>query len=178
VNELRNEIINYIATHKDKTKTQIANNLKRNRNQTFDIINELVNDGIVMSVEGELSFQPIPISHPSELLPVYLFPKIDYKKIFFKWKGIKKLTTAQKYSIYETALANILPNLNMGVIFLWYSSLAHGNEMAKISEGKLVESRDSITKILNLVYQLDHVTSNNVKSAIKGRLLDYQNTLV
>ncbi len=178
MNELRNEIIDYIATHKDKTKTQIADNLKRNRNQIFNIINDLVNDGIVMSAGGNLSLQPIPQFYPRDLLLIYAIREIDYKKIFSKWNGIKKLTAAQKHSIYQTALANILPNLNMGMTFFWYSSLAHGNEMAKVSERKLVESRDSITNILNLVYQLDRDTSNNLKSSIKGRLLDYQNSLV
>lgn len=181
----RNKILDFVAKHPLRSKSNVISGVGGNRNDNLKEINLMIKNGIILVEYYENDPQ-------TELLSLYQNPEqgdkametisklsggINYSSFFEKWNN-KKLTQRDRNAIYDTAMVNILPNLDMGQIFLWYSCATHGDKMSRHSEKDLIKVRNEINHVIRLVHNLDPAVCELVKTSIKGRLMDSNHRLL
>jgi len=174
--------LEYLAKNPKSNKNQVISGIRRNRNQVSQQIDILIEDGILISESGNatqpfiLSIYPHAGKLDKNMYILEMATNLPYHTYFSKYQK-KKLTYKDKSAIYDIAMANILPNLDMGQMFLWYSCATHG-DISSQAEKDMFKSRNSINQIIRLVYNLDQEVCEMVKGTIKGRLLDSNHRLV
>jgi len=181
----RNKIRDFIAKHPLKSKSNVISGVGGNRNDNLKEINLMIKNGIVLVEYYENDPQ-------TELLSLYRDSEqgdkiletlskssdgLNYLSYFQKWNN-KKLTQKDKNAIYDTAMVNILPNLDLGQMFLWYSCATHGDKMSRYFEKDLIKVRNGINQVIRIVQKLDPEVCELVKTSIKGRLMDSDHRLL